>query len=104
MLTCKNLLFILLTFFIFNSQLSAAEDLDVDTLSNFSVSKDEILKSLDTLKSQGKISDSDYQKAKKELMGMNDNQVNGIRDKAVELVKKDPKKAADIVNKVPAHK
>lgn len=86
----------LLSFFMFQSNLSAQED--ADPLSNITVSKEDIVKSLDMLKKQGKISEADYQKAKAELMSMSDSQVNGIKESAVDIVKKDPKKAMEMVN------
>ncbi|MBC7713701.1 MAG: hypothetical protein H7177_10195 [Rhizobacter sp.] len=98
MFTGKILLVSLFTFFSFHSPLSAAEDLNVDPLSNISVSKDEIIKSLEMLKKQGKITDADYQKAKKEIAVMTDAQVNGIKDIAVNMVRKDPDKAVELLN------
>lgn len=72
---------------------------DVDPLSNITISKDEISKSLDHLKGQGKISESDYNEAQKELKTMSDSQIESIKDKAIGLIRKDPDKALEIINK-----
>jgi len=100
MITGKMLLFTLLSFFMFQSPLSASEleSENVDPLANFTVSKDEISKSLDSLKSSGKISDADYQKAKKELGGMSDSQISAIKETAIGMVRNDPDKAVELVN------
>lgn len=71
---------------------------DVDPLANIKISKDEISKSLDQLKGQGKISESDYNEAQKELKTMSDAQVGSIKDKAIGLIRKDPDKALGIIN------
>lgn len=90
---------ILISFFVFQSNLSAADN-EVDTLTDplvdFKVNKDEILKSLDVLKKDGKISDKDYEEAKKQLLNMNDGQINGLKDKAINMVRKDPDKTVDL--------
>ena len=98
--TGKLLLFTLLSFFIFQTPLSASElDLGkMDPLTNFTVSKDEIAKSLDILKASGKINNADYEKAKKQLDGMTDNQINKIKETAIEMIKSDPDKAFGLVN------
>lgn len=97
MITGKMLFFALLSFFIFQSPLSASEEM-ADPLANFSVSKDEISKSLDGLKASGKISDADYQKAKVELLGMSDAKVNAIKETAIGMVRNNPDKAVELVN------
>lgn len=91
------LIITLLSFFLFQGNLSASDDLD--PLANFQVSKDDIIKSLDNLKQMGKISEEDYQKAKKELGGMSNNQVSALKETAVGLVRNDPDKAVSLVNK-----
>lgn len=99
MITGKMLLFTLLSFFLFQSPLSASESEEMaDPLANFTVSKDEIAKSLDNLKASGKISDADYQKAKKELGGMSDTQISAIKETAIGMVRNDPDKAVELVN------
>ncbi|MBC7428350.1 MAG: hypothetical protein H7336_07045 [Bacteriovorax sp.] len=98
MLTGLRVFFLMFSLFLFQSPLSAAEESNVDTLSSLTINKDEIFTSLDNLRKEGKISDTEYQKAKKELAGMNDDQIKGIKDKAVTVIKKDPSKAEDIVN------
>lgn len=89
----------LLSFVVFQSNLSASEN-DVDTLTDplvdFKVNKTEIMSSLDQLKKEGKISDKDYQAAKKQLMGMSDSQMNGLKDQAINMVRKDPDKTVDL--------
>lgn len=88
----------LFSFITFQSNLSASED-DVDTLTQdtMKIPKDEIVKSLDNLKKEGKISDADYQKAKTELLAMSDEQLNGIKKKAEGMIRNDPDKAVDLV-------
>jgi hypothetical protein len=98
MLIRKYLLIVPLAFFLFHTSLSAAEDSGSDKLSNMIVSKDEIVQSLDMLKKSGRISQADYDRAKKELTGMSDTQVSGLTDKALDMVKKDPAKADALVN------
>lgn len=92
-----KLLVILFTFFLFQSPLSANDNLDTDPLANIKVSKEDILKSMEALKKQGKISEADYQNAKKELEAMSDSQVNSITDTAVDVIKKDPDKAVGLL-------
>ncbi len=101
MSTGKRLFFTamtLLSFVMFQSNLSASEE-DVDTLTQdtMSISKDDIIKSLDSLKKEGKITEDDYQRAKKELLGMSDAQVNGIKKTAEGMVRNNPDKAVDLV-------
>ncbi len=93
----KALIITLLSFFLFQGNLSANDDFDL--LSNFQVSKDDISKSLDNLRQMGKISEEDYQKAKKELSGMSNNQVSALKETAVGLVRNDPDKAVGLVKK-----
>ena len=85
----------LISFLLFQSPLSASED--VDTLSTIKVSKEDILKSLDGLKKAGKISAADYEAAKKELIGMNDTQIDAIKETAVGVVKNNPEKADELL-------
>lgn len=92
-----KLLITLLTFFLFQSPISANDDLEGDPLANIKVSKEDILKSMEALKKQGKISDADYQKAIKELEGMNQSQINNITDTAVDVIRKDPDKAMGLL-------
>lgn len=93
-----KLLITLSAFLMFQTPLSANDDLDTDPLVGLSVSKDDIIKSMEALKKQGKISDADFQKAKKELAGMSDSQVNAMTDSAVDIIRKDPDKALGLVN------
>lgn len=94
----KKLIMVLLAFFLFQSLLLANDDLDVDPLANISVSKEDILKSMELLNKQGKISNADLEMAKKELSGLNNSQVQSITDTAVDIIRKDPDKALSLVN------
>lgn len=88
----------LLSFLMFQSNLSASENVDTlkDPLVDFKVNKNEIMQSLNQLKKDGKISEKDYQDAKKQLMGMNDSQISGLKDQAINMVRKDPDKTVDL--------
>ena len=92
-----KLLITLLAFFLFQSPISANDELDGDPLVGIKISKEDILKSMEALKKQGKISEADYQKAIKELEGMNQSQINNITDTAVDVIKKDPDKAMNLL-------
>lgn len=67
-----------------------------DSLDKMKVSKEEIYKSLEIMKKEGKISETDYLKSKKELKEMDQAQIEGLNQKAVGIVKKDPDKAKKI--------
>lgn len=75
---------------------SQAEELEQDPLTNFSVSKEEVLKSLDMLKSNGQISEKDYLAAKQQLSGMNASQISALKETAVGMVRNDPDKAVEL--------
>ena len=96
----KKILITLMAFFLFQSPLSANDELNIDPLSNISISKEDIIKGLETLRKQGKISDADYEKAKKELLSISDSQIKSITEKAVDVIRKDPDKAVELVNAV----
>jgi PAB1-binding protein PBP1 len=96
----KKTLITLMAFFLFQSPLSASDELDVDPLSNINVSKEDIIKSLESLQKLGKISQADLDKAKKELSALNDSQIKSITDTAVDVIRKDPDKALGLVNAV----
>ena len=64
----------------------------------FAINKSEVEKSLKYLLEQGKISESDYQKAILQLGKMNDGQLNELKDKALGLVREDPKNAEKMIN------
>jgi phage-related minor tail protein len=68
---------------------SAATE-DVDTIKQMKISKSDILASMEQLRKGGQISEADYQKAKKELEAMNDSQIDGIKNKAVGIIEKNP--------------
>jgi hypothetical protein len=90
----------LLSFVLFQSQIKATDDeLNVDTLSEISISREDIYASLNELRKSGKISEIDYQKAKLELGNQSDTELSKLKDKAANLVKEDPKKAAEMLKK-----
>lgn len=66
----------------------SAEEVLKDPLDGVKVSKDEISKSLEIMKKEGKISAADYEKAKKELSSMNQNDIDSVNKKAIDLVRK----------------
>jgi phage-related minor tail protein len=76
---------------------SAAPNEDVDTIKQMKISKADILASMEKLRKGGQISEADYQKAKKELEAMNDSQVDGIRNKAIGIIEKNP----EVINNSP---
>jgi hypothetical protein len=67
------------------------------------VSKDDIIKSLEMMKKEGKLSDADYIKTKKELGNMDQSQIDSLNDKAVNFVKKNPEKADDMYKSLHLH-
>jgi hypothetical protein len=71
-------------------------------LPDFTVNKGEVEKSLKYLYEQGQISESDYKKAVLQLGGMNDEQLSDLKNKALGIVKEDPKKAEKMINQKPA--
>ncbi|MBY0413280.1 MAG: hypothetical protein K2Q18_03910, partial [Bdellovibrionales bacterium] len=75
---------------------SSASD-NEDPLQNITVSKAEIDKSLDKMRSDGKISVQDYNSAKKELAGMSDTHVTAIKELAVGMIRNNPDKALELV-------
>ncbi len=93
---------IAISFFLSFSSIIEAEDNLADPLAGFQISKDEIKASLMKLKSEGKVSEADYNKALEELNAMNDGQINAMKDKAVGMVRKNPDKAAELANLKPA--
>lgn len=94
-----KILVTLATYLLFQSPIKAADDdLNIDPLAGISVSKEDILKSMEALKKQGKISDADFETAKKELMGMSDAQIGNITETAVQVIRKDPDKAVGLVS------
>lgn len=97
MITAKILALTLLCFILFQGELSANDN--VDPLANFQISKSNIFEGLEQLKKMGKISEADYEKAKKELAGMSDAQVGALTDTAIGMVKKNPDKATELLKK-----
>lgn len=90
-------LFIMALLLSFTSSTEASEEL-TDPLAGFQISKDEIKGSLNKLKAEGKISESDYKKALDQLGDMSDGQINAMKDTAIGMVRNDPDKAVEIVN------
>lgn len=64
-----------------------------DSLDNITVSREEIGKSLEIMRKEGKISEADYLKTKKEFGLMNQGQIDSVTKKAIGIVKKNPDKA-----------
>jgi len=94
----KHFIIALSLFFSFTSIIEAndkLEDLE-NPLANFQISKDEIKSSLQKLRSEGKISENDYNKALTELNGMNEGQISAMKDAAIQMVRKDPDKASEL--------
>lgn len=89
--------YVLIVLFSLSTAVFSQDNTDIDPLANFQVSKDDIYKSLDALKAQGKISESDYQKAKQELTGMSSAQVSGLKETAIGIVRNNPEKAEALV-------
>jgi len=89
-----NFFVMLLGLLVINSSLMADE---LDT-SGVSISKDDISKSLDMLKSNGQFSAADIEREKEALKNMNDKDVNAITKKATDIVKKDPAAAEKMIS------
>lgn len=96
----KQILFTFMAFFIFQSPLSANDEQLVNPLSSINISKDDIIKSMEALQKQGKISPADLEKAKRELSGLSDSQIKSITETAMDVIRKDPDKALGLVNAV----
>lgn len=82
-----KVVFLILLFLSFTVK---AEDLGQASLDSFKVSRVEILQSLEQMKKDGKISDADYIKAKKELGEMDQNKIDGMNKKAKDMIKASP--------------
>jgi hypothetical protein len=89
---------IILLCLIFASYLTTAGAQD-SAMPDFTIKKSEIEKSLKHLLDQGQISESDYKKAMLQLGKMDDGQLNELKDKALGVVKEDPKKAKKMIEK-----
>ncbi len=94
----KKALITIMAFFWLQSPLSANDELELSPMSGINISKENILKSLEELKKQGKISDSDLEKAKKELSDLSDSQIKSMTKTAVDIIEKDPNKAMELMN------
>ena len=57
-----------------------------------------VLQSL--LREKGTISEVEYEKAKKELTTFSDAQIKSMTNSAIEIIKKDPDKAIDMMNRM----
>ena len=88
----------LLLCLVFTSCLTTLHAQD-SAMPDFTINKSEVEKSLKYLYEQGKISESDYKKAMLQLGKMNDGQLNELKDKALGVVKEDPKKAEKMIEK-----
>lgn len=86
---------------IFSFNLSALDEPNADTLSDplvgFQVSKEDIAKSLEVLRAKGTISEADYQKSIKELSGLSNQQITGLTQTAVGMVRNNPEAAEGLV-------
>lgn len=89
-------LLVLMTFVFQTNVCFGEEDLNIDPLSNVNISKEELAKSMELLRKENKISEADFQKANKELMGMNDVQISALTQTAVGMIRKNPDKAVDL--------
>ena len=66
---------------------------DVDPLANLTISKSEVLKSLENMKNAGQITQKDYEETVKSVNGMSDQNLSAIKDMALGMVRNDPDKA-----------
>ena len=79
---------IILVFFLVSANIFAQ-----DSIGNMKISKEQIANALEIMRSQGKISEEEYLRTKKDLNLMNQGQIDVITKKAVGIAKKDPDKA-----------
>ena len=63
----KMTIFTLMAFFLLQSPLSANDKKPIDPLANSAISKEEVLKQIEELKKQGRISQADLDKAQKAM-------------------------------------
>jgi hypothetical protein len=82
-----------LTFF---SLPTHADEVEADPLAGIQMSKSDVMQGLEMLKKEGKISNDDYVKAQKQLAGMSDSAISGMKDQAVAIIRKDPDKAVEL--------
>jgi hypothetical protein len=87
---------ILILIIILNVNSVFAQASGKDPLTEIKVSKEEILQSLDSLKKSGRISEEEYLQTKKVLLGMDQNQIENINNKAKTTIKTNPKEAQTI--------
>ena len=78
----------------------ANDEVKIDPFANIDISKEGILKSLLLLREKGTISEVEYEKAKKELTTFSDAQIKSMTNSAIEIIKKDPDKAIDMMNRM----
>ncbi len=81
------------------AQESTDEQALVNVVKDIKIDKAEIRKSLEDMKKNGKISDAEYLKALKDLEGFDEGKINALKNQAVDIIKSDPKKAEEMVNK-----
>ena len=86
----KLLVFGLLTFTLIQTPLKAS---DIDPLANISISKGEVLKSLENMKKAGQISEKDFNETVKAVNAMSDQNLAAIKEMAVGMARNDPDKA-----------
>ena len=75
------------------------DELEMQAPTNFNISKEEMLKSLVLLKEQGKISEADLEKAKKELSGISNSQIESMTKTAIAIIKQDPEKIHELMTR-----
>lgn len=80
----------LMTLSLIQSPLMAS---DIDPLANITVSKGEVLKSLENMKNSGQITQKDYEETVKAVNGMSDQNLAAIKEMAVGMARNDPDKA-----------
>lgn len=66
---------------------------DVDPLANITISKSEVLKSLENMKKAGQITQKDFDETVKAVNGMSDQNLAAIKEMAVGMARNDPDKA-----------
>lgn len=72
---------------------------ETPSLGDIKMNKGDIKKSLEMMKSSGKINNADYLKALKELEAMDDKKMDDLQKQATEMVLKDPAAAQKMLDK-----
>ena len=73
-------------------------DIGAMPMPSLNLNKEGMLKTIESLRAQGKISQIDFEKAKKELLGLSDHQIKTMTETAIEIIKKDPEKALGLID------